>query len=95
MTRAGTRRKWDCTICEGQGGTNCSSCSGTGLTFCDHCNGTKKLKWSVLLSIKFETKIDEILKKSENDIPDEELKNCEAISILSEMNENVSHLFNF
>ncbi len=45
------------------------------------------------MSIKFETQIDEILKKSENDIPDEELKNCEAISILSEMNENVSHLF--
>ena len=91
MTRMGTHRKWDCTICDGQGGTNCSSCLGTGLSFCGYCKGTKKLKWSVFLSVKFETQIDEFLKKSEYDIPDEQLKSCEAISIFSDINENVIH----
>ena len=92
MIRAGLSfKKWDCMICSGNGYTNCSSCSSTGHHLCNCCNGTTKLRWNIILTIKFETQVDEYIKKSEVDIPNELLSSCKNISVFSEINRIVKY----
>ena len=88
--RPGIRKnKWSCSICDGQGHSKCSKCSGSSFSTCLSCNGSGKLKLDILLTISFDTEVDEFLKKSENGIPDEEIKNCQSISVYLEENSKV------
>ncbi len=81
--------KTACLICLGDGHKSCPECSSEGYLICNTCNGLSQLMLSVLLTVRFETRVNEYFKKSEN-IPDDQLKTCDALKIFSEKNSRVS-----
>jgi hypothetical protein len=72
----------------------CWICNGSGRTRCTSCNGTGQLKWFIQLTVVFDIQEDDFIKKSE-DVPDEKLRNCQAITTFIERFPRVREFYSF
>lgn len=67
---------------------SCSFCHATGRTECSKCRGSGRLKWYIQLTVVFKNNTDDYIKKSEQ-IPDKEIRNCQAQTTFSEQSQRV------